>query len=66
MENAASFQGIDISEEYRRVYADAEYIAPLIGYTGQISAEELESLSEENDSYDATDIVGKTGLESVL
>ena len=28
MENAASFQGIDISEEYRRVYADAEYIAP--------------------------------------
>lgn len=66
MENAASFQGIDISEEYRRVYADAEYIAPLIGYTGQISAEELESLSEEDDSYDATDIVGKTGLESVL
>ena len=66
MENAATFQGIDISEEYRRVYADAEYIAPLIGYTGQISAEELESLSEENDSYDATDIVGKTGLESVL
>ena len=66
MENAASFQGIDISEEYRRVYADAEYIAPLIGYTGQISAEELESLSKENDSYDATDIVGKTGLESVL
>lgn len=66
MENAASFQGIDISEEYRRVYADAEYIAPLIGYTGQISAEELETLSEENDSYDATDIVGKTGLESVL
>lgn len=66
MENAASFQGIDISEEYRRVYADAEYIAPLIGYTGQISAEELESLSEKNDSYDATDIVGKTGLESVL
>lgn len=66
MENAASFQGIDISEEYRRVYADAEYIAPLIGYTGQISAEELESLSEKDDSYDATDIVGKTGLESVL
>ena len=66
MENAASFQGIDISEEYRRVYADAEYIAPLIGYTGQFYAEEIESLSEENDSYDATDIVGKTGLESVL
>lgn len=66
MENSAKFQGIDISEEYRRVYADAEYIAPLIGYTGQISAEELESLREEDESYSATDIVGKTGLESVL
>ena len=41
MENAADFPGIDISEEYRRVYADAEYLAPLIGYTGKVSAEEL-------------------------
>lgn len=66
MENAADFPGIDISEEYRRVYADAEYLAPLIGYTGQISQEELETLEEEDENYDATDIVGKTGLESVL
>ena len=44
MENAADFPGIDISEEYRRVYADAEYLAPLIGYTGKVSAEELEEL----------------------
>lgn len=66
MENAADFPGIDISEEYRRVYADAEYLAPLIGYTGKVSAEELEELKKEDDSYDATDIVGKTGLESVL
>ena len=50
----------------RQVYADAEYLAPLIGYTGKVSAEELEELKKEDDSYDATDIVGKTGLESVL
>ncbi len=66
LENSADFPGIDISEEYRRVYVDAEYLAPLIGYTGQISAEELETLKELDSSYDATDIVGKTGLESVL
>ena len=29
------FRESSISEEYRRVYADAEYLAPLIGYTGQ-------------------------------
>lgn len=66
LENAAEYPGVDISEDYKRVYVDAEYLAPLIGYTGNISAEELEELSEEDSSYDATDIVGKTGLESVL
>lgn len=66
MENASDFPGIDISEEYERVYADAEYLAPLIGYTGKISTEELESLKEKDSSYTANDIVGKTGLESVL
>lgn len=66
LENIADFPGIDISEEYRRVYADAEYLAPLIGYTGQVSAEELEELKKEDSNYIATDIVGKTGLEKEL
>lgn len=66
LENIADFPGIDISEEYRRVYTDAEYLAPLIGYTGKISAEELEELQKENSNYTANDIVGKTGLEKVL
>lgn len=66
LENIADFPGIDVSEEYRRVYVDAEYMAPLIGYTGNISAEELEELQEVDSDYTATDIVGKTGLESVL
>ncbi|MDY3730326.1 MAG: penicillin-binding transpeptidase domain-containing protein [Candidatus Choladocola sp.] len=66
LENIADFPGIDISEEYKRVYADAEYLAPLIGYTGKVSAEELKELQEEDSSYTANDIVGKSGLESVL
>lgn len=66
LENAADFPGVDISEEYERVYADAEYLAPLIGYTGKISGEELEELKAVDSDYTATDIVGKTGLESVM
>lgn len=66
LENQANFPGIDISEEYLRVYANAEYMAPLIGYTGLISADELEELQEEDSSYTATDIVGKSGLEQIM
>lgn len=66
LENSADFPGIDVSEEYKRIYVDAEYLAPLIGYTGLVSAEELEELQKEDSNYDATDIVGKTGLEKVL
>ena len=65
-ENEDTFPGVGISEEYTRVYANAESLAPLIGYTGQISEEELAQLSQESKDYDANDIVGKTGLEKVM
>lgn len=35
----------------------------LIGYTGQISAEEMESLNADGGNYKNGDIVGKSGLE---
>ena len=38
----------------------------LIGYTGLISADELEERQEEDSSYTATDIVGKSGLEQIM
>ena len=41
MENTAELIGIDVVEDSLRVYNDAEYFAPIIGYTGQVSAEEL-------------------------
>lgn len=58
--------GIDVVEDYKRVYNDAEYFAPIIGYTGKVSAEELKTLKEKDSSYDSTDIVGKVGLEQVM
>ncbi|MBQ6322780.1 MAG: peptidase [Lachnospiraceae bacterium] len=66
MENTDSLPGIDISEDYLRVYNHAEYFANIIGYTGKISADELKELRVENPDYDSSDIVGKVGIEKVM
>ena len=66
LENAEELYGIDVVEDYLRVYNDAEYFAPIIGYTGQVSAEELAELKKEDDSYRSGDIVGKVGLEKIM
>ncbi len=66
LENTGRLQGIDVTESYKRVYNDALYFAPIIGYTGQISAEELKELKEKDSNYDSTDVVGKVGLEKKM
>lgn len=66
MENTAELSGIDVVEDYQRVYNDAEYFAPIIGYTGKISGEELDELKKQNPDYNTGDIVGKVGLEKVM
>ncbi len=68
LENSDVLAGIDVSEDYQRVYNDAEYFAQIIGYTGKVSSEELASLQEANPDkrYDSSDIVGKVGLEQVM
>ncbi|MGN0290764.1 MAG: penicillin-binding transpeptidase domain-containing protein, partial [Lachnospiraceae bacterium] len=65
-ENANNLQGMTISEETVRKYNDSEYFAHIIGYTGKISVEEYEELSEKDDSYSLTDVVGKSGIEQVM
>lgn len=63
MENKDVYEGVDVVEDSLRVYNESLYFAPLIGYTGQISMEELEEYNEDNEVYSSTDIVGKAGLE---
>lgn len=63
MENSAYLPGVEIQQLTQRVYHDSIYFAHMLGYTGQISAEELELLNAEGEYYNTTDIVGKTGLE---
>ncbi len=66
LENTGYLNGIDVTEDYNRVYNNALYFAPIIGYTGQVSAEELKDLEAIDSSYDSTDIVGKVGLEKKM
>jgi len=63
MENKDVYEGVDVVEDSLRIYNDSLYFAPLIGYTGQISLEEMEALNKDNEIYKYTDIVGKSGLE---
>lgn len=65
-ENADSLQGVDIAEDSIRVYNDAEALAPIIGYTGRPSSEELETLQEQRDDYTSASIIGKTGIEQFM
>ena len=66
VENRADLTGVDIRETYKRIYDYGIYYGNILGYTGYVSEEELESLRY-NDSdieYLSGDIVGKTGIES--
>ena len=65
-EYADELQGVEIEEDTKRVYYNAEYFSNIIGYTGKMSDEEYEEYSEEDDSYESDDIVGKTGIEQVM
>ncbi len=67
MENLDTLQGVSVEEESLRRYNDSECFANLIGYTGQISVEEYDALSSEDQKkYEKTDTVGKSGIEKVM
>lgn len=67
MESIDDLPGVDIAEDSLRRYTDSKYFANIIGYTGQISQEEYDALSEkEQKKYSLTDTVGKAGLEQIM
>ena len=63
LENQSNLQGVDIEQSSLRTYADSKYFANIIGYTGKPDQDELDTLKEQNEDYDANDLVGKAGLE---
>ena len=67
MENLDKLSGINVEEETLRKYTDSKCFANIIGYTGQISQEEFDALSEsEQEEYSKTDTVGKSGIEKTM
>ena len=66
-ENMSDLQGISIGEESLRIYPDSEYFASILGYTGKISQDEYDEMTEEQKKkYSLTDIIGKSGIEQVM
>ena len=61
MEHLDTLPGVNIEEVSIRRYNDSYCFANIIGYTGQISQEEYDALSkEEQEKYALTDTVGKS------
>jgi penicillin-binding protein 2 len=71
-ENNSDLRGVDIQQQASRVYEDSLYFSHLLGYTGLISSDELEAKElaekenkDEENTYNSTDMIGKSGLEQV-
>jgi penicillin-binding protein 2 len=60
--NALDLPGVYINVSPVRLYLDGEIMAPIIGYTGEITREEL----DKDDEYESGDILGKHGVEKFL
>jgi penicillin-binding protein 2 len=61
-ERRSKFPGVKIVQIYLRDYPYSALAAQILGYTGEISPEELKGLRQEG--YRAGDRIGKTGIEA--
>jgi len=78
LENSEDLLGVNVKEESIRKYSDSRYFAQIMGYTGKISEEELQTLNnqeitEDNmrttkarNDYALNDMVGKSGIEATM
>jgi penicillin-binding protein 2 len=64
LEHQAEFPGVEIVQVYLRDYSYGALAAQILGYTGEISPEELKALRR--DGYRAGDRIGKTGVEAAF
>ena len=68
MENGDELDGVAIAEGTIRKYNDSIYLSQIIGYTGKISQDELDSLQQKypQSNYAMNDTVGKSGIEATM
>jgi penicillin-binding protein 2 len=62
-ERGEMFPGVRVEAESIRHYEDAVLYSPLLGYVGPVTEEEFAALRDKG--YLQTDLIGRTGLESV-
>lgn len=62
-ENSSDLPGVEVEQQTHRVYEDSVYFSGILGYTGKISQDELNTYNADSEIYESSDIVGKTGLE---
>jgi penicillin-binding protein 2 len=62
-ERAELFPGVRVDPESIRFYVDGTLYAPVLGYTGPITEQELEKLKDAG--YLGDDDIGRTGIEKV-
>jgi penicillin-binding protein 2 len=63
-EHRQDLPGVNITEEPQRYYPYGSLAGHLLGYVGQITAEEFAARQEEN--YGLNDKIGKSGIEAFL
>lgn len=63
LENEDVLTGVSIAEDTIRKYNYGTYIAHIVGYTGKVSSDQLEELQAIDSTYEASDVVGKSGIE---
>jgi penicillin-binding protein 2 len=61
-ERASDFPGVKVVDDFLRYYPHRELAAHVLGYVGEISAEQLKTLRSEG--YQAGDSIGQTGIEA--
>lgn len=66
LENNELLLGVQVEEDWERVYEGGDAFAHILGYVGKISSEELDSLQETNPEYTTDSIVGKAGIEQYM
>lgn len=65
-EHSLELQGVEVVEDTIRKYNNSKYFASIIGYTGKISQEEYDTLSQTDERYTLNDVIGKAGIEQYM
>ena len=66
MEQKRNLMGADVENSSIRVYYGGESMSSILGYTGAISADELEAAGENNGIYTSQSLIGKSGIEKSM